>query len=151
MKEYLSNLESYDGELKRLSENRETLTAEVNALRVDRQTKFKLLGTCLTVMKRMEKVRVRKELQRCFEQWRQHARIEKVVETAFNKMLELNYKHAAAQYNAAAFLLKRSLIRKVKRSTFDGLLSFCKMNHMNVGSDHVMMLDSGLKQPTSSN
>ena len=62
MKEYLSNLESYDGELRRLSEHRESLTAEVNALRTDRQTKYKMIGACLSVMKRMEKVRQRREL-----------------------------------------------------------------------------------------
>lgn len=122
LKEYLHNLESYDGELRRLSEHRESLTAEVNALRIDRQTKYKMIGACLTVMKRMEKVRVRREIIRAFQIWRQNAKIEKVVETAFNKMLELNYKHAAAQYNAAAFLLKRSLIRKMKRIGLDAIL-----------------------------
>ena len=57
-------------------------------------------------------------------------------------MLELNYKHAAAQYNAAAFLLKRSLLRRVKRKAWETITQFALLNHLQVGSDHVLRLDS---------
>ena len=67
-------------------------------------------------------------------------------------MLELNYKHANAQYSAASFLLKKSLVRSMKRLSFASILSFAKMNHLKVGSYHILLLDSTqLKQPLSTN
>ena len=56
LKEYLTNLQSCDTQLKKLSTEREQLTNEVNSLRVDQQAKFKLLGTCLIAMRRIDRL-----------------------------------------------------------------------------------------------
>ena len=50
----------------------------------------------MTIMTRLEKVRLQNQTQVAFETWRSNSKIAKVIETAFNKMLELNYKHAGA-------------------------------------------------------
>jgi hypothetical protein len=68
----------------------------VNALRIDRQTKFKMIGASLTLIRRCAKVQERTEMQQAFESWKQSNKVQKVVDTAFNKMLELNYRHAKA-------------------------------------------------------
>jgi hypothetical protein len=42
-------------------------------------------------------------------------------------MLELNYKHAAGRFRAAAFLLKKSCVRRLKKVAFDNIIGFSKM------------------------
>lgn len=120
---------------------------EVNSLRQDRQTKFKLLGTCLIVLNKMERTRQRKTLTTAFSRWKHNSTIAKVVETAFNKMLELNYKHAAGRFQAASFLLKKTCVRRAKKVAFDNITSFSKMTQLSVGGGCIQsfLMDSTLK------
>ena len=66
-----------------------------------------------------------------------------MVDTAFNKMMELNYKHAKAQYSAAVFLLNRAVVRNVKRDAFTNVMAFARVNHMQVGSGNILLPNSG--------
>jgi len=42
----------------------------------------------------------------------------KVVETAFNRLLEMNYRHAGTRFKTAGFLLQRAVKRLSRKNAF---------------------------------
>lgn len=59
----------------------------------------------------MIKNRSFKSVSNAFKLWKSNTTIARVIETAFNKMLELNYRHANERFNASAFILRKTINR----------------------------------------
>jgi hypothetical protein len=49
--EYMRNMENYDTEIRRLTEERDLLSSQVNRLKADRFDKFKHCGAALILLK----------------------------------------------------------------------------------------------------
>lgn len=147
--EYMSNLEIYDLELKKLADQREELEKESTGLKQDQTMKFKLLGACMLALNKLTQRKNVAQKRALFQKWRSNATIGKVVETAFNKMLELNYRHAQTRFSAASFLLKKACNRRLKKVALDNILTFARMTHLSVGGGQIghdlLAFNSGFK------
>ena len=110
--EYVKSLESYDFELKRLQTEKVSLVAENRELKGDRVCKYKMLGAAMVLLKSMEQAEYRMRAKNAFGRWKYHSSVNKVAESAFNKILELNYKHADKRFDGAAFLLRKSFLKR---------------------------------------
>lgn len=91
----------------------------MNTLKKDRVAKFKLLGATLMMLSHVQKLYNHSKVSQAFLNWKHHANVNQVAESAFNKMLELNYRHANSRFETAAFLLKKSAVKQAKRSAFE--------------------------------
>ena len=85
------------------------------------------------ILQKLTRARRARQLRIALSKWKSNTTVSKVVETAFNKMLKLNYQHAASRFQAAGFLLKKSCIRRLKKVAFDNVICFAKMTQLSVG------------------
>ena len=76
--EYVKSLESYDQELKKLTEEKSILTQEVTTLRKDRTTKFKLLGATLMISQHLSKWQEYSKIKLSFQQWKYQTHVSQV-------------------------------------------------------------------------
>ena len=98
----------------------------------DQNVKFKLLGTLVASVAFTYKEHQRSQLASAFRKWKQNSTMAKVVETAFNKLLEMNYAHAGTRFKTAGFLLKKAVKRLSRKAAFDNIRAFSRMTLLSL-------------------
>jgi hypothetical protein len=52
-------------------------------------------------------------------------------------MLELNFKHAQSRFQTAAYLLKKTYVRRMKKIALDNILTFANLTQLTVGGGQI--------------
>ena len=68
--DYVRNIENFDTEVRKLTEERDVLSNEVSRLQQDRVDKFKFCGAALVLLRHMLKQQSNKKLKESFTKWK---------------------------------------------------------------------------------
>ena len=64
-----------------------------------------------------------------FEIWKSECETNRIMENAFNKVLEMNHKHVSVRLSAAINLISRVIISHNKKMTYGVFLELCSINN----------------------
>ncbi len=70
-------------------------------------------------------------MEKAFKEWRSKSMCNRIAESAFNKVLEINHEHSFARFNTASYILEKVVRleeRKTVERTFEVLYHFAKIN-----------------------
>lgn len=68
--DYVRNIENFDTEVRKLTEERDVLSQEVGRLEADRVDKFKFCGAALVLLRHMLKQQANKRVKESFTKWK---------------------------------------------------------------------------------
>lgn len=81
--EYMSSLDCYDQELKKMVAIKEETDKELIEIKIDRVAKYKFLGAALILIKNMERRHSRMKTRQMFSKWKYSHNISKVSQHGF--------------------------------------------------------------------
>lgn len=102
----------------------------------------------MLLLRSIDKQRLRMVKKQAFQKWLSNTTTAKVsnsilftilqiTEAAFNKMLELNFKHAQSRFKCAAYLLQKSYFKRAKKIALNSIITFSNMTQLNVGGGNI--------------
>jgi hypothetical protein len=117
--EYMQNLENYNCQIKQIQEEKADLERQLVQFSIEKKAKLKFLATSLLSSNNMFKSILRHRVKEAFLKWQYNISVRKVVETAFNRVLELNHRHSKARMKTGVYLLNNIVESHTMQSSFN--------------------------------
>ena len=103
-------------------------------MKLEKKAKLKFLAAALIFGQMETAASGAMRMRNSFDHWKAHSVCLKIAESAFNKVLELNHKHAMARFQTATFLVGSFAKKFEKRMRYFTLRSI--VHHAAVMEDH---------------
>ena len=121
-----------EGQLEESARSKALLVEDLESMKLEKKAKLKFLAAALLFGQLETASAGALRAKNYFDHWKAHAVCLKIAESAFNKVLELNHKHALARFHSATFLLS-SFARKFKHRmryfSFRSLMHHAALTH----------------------
>ena len=123
IQEYWKEIGEKDSKIEELQKMNISLNEDISRIYEDKAHKRKLVGAAMIFSSISNKIIEKNILKNSFETWKADCEVNKIMENAFNKVLEINHKHVNARVTSAVGLLT-NIFSKPVRNSFSELYLF---------------------------